>query len=159
MEDIDNYRTSLTTLNSVNKADCLPNEITDNLEDQPCENVDDYFSPPGNKSNSPNMPKLAKKCDININTTTDGVIMPVCVPNLDRNAVLSNYTKSNRYAKYVNSSKYTMVGVGSENDWMVLILSTNTSTGSFSAASSLLAVAWKGQCLLTMLFGSLILLF
>lgn len=50
--------------------------------------------------------------------------------------MLSNYTHSGSYAQFLNNSKYTGAGLGSEDDWMVLVLTTNTTTGSFSAAAT-----------------------
>lgn len=158
LEDINNYRQkkSLPKLEESDKASCLAEKIADDLEDQPCENAGDYYPSPGEGTKKiPRFEKLVKKCKINVNSTIDGVVMPVCVPNLDRNSVLSNYTESDHYAKYVNSSDYTGAGVGSENDWMVLVLTTNTSSGSFSSASSLLADACKGRHLLLALFLAL----
>jgi hypothetical protein len=64
--------------------------------------------------------------------------------------LFSNYTKYSHFTKYLNNSKYTIAGVGSEDDWMVLIISTNTSSGDFSSASSLLVGVWKGHWLLMM---------
>ncbi|CAI8612001.1 unnamed protein product [Vicia faba] len=69
--------------------------------------------------------------------TSDGVILPVCVPKLEPTVVLSNYTHNDIYAKFLNNSKYTGVGLNSEDDWMVLVLTTTTPTGTFSAATSL----------------------
>ncbi|CAI8613254.1 unnamed protein product [Vicia faba] len=85
----------------------------------------------------PNLQRHIDKCDINMNTTTDGVILPVCVPKLEPTVVLSNYTHNDIYAKFLNNSKYTGVGLNSEDDWMVLVLTTTTPTGTFSAATSL----------------------
>jgi hypothetical protein len=62
---------------------------------------------------------------------------------LEATVVLSNYTHSDIYAKFLNNSKYTGVGLGSEHDWMVLVLTTNTTTGTFAAATSLhVNVVW-----------------
>lgn len=137
--------------------------MAEELEDQPCENASDYFPEGDSSSNKiPNFEKLVKKCKINMNTTKDGVVMPVCVPKLDRNIVLSNYTESDHYAKYVNDSKYIGAGAGAENDWIVLILTTNTSSGDFSSATSLLAHhACNGHHLLILplILASLLLLF
>ena len=83
------------------------------------------------------MQRHIDKCDINMNTTTDGVILPICVPKLEPTVVLSNYTHNDIYAKFLNNSKYTGVGLNSEDDWMVLVLTTTTPTGTFSAATSL----------------------
>ncbi|KAI4301807.1 hypothetical protein L6164_035051 [Bauhinia variegata] len=161
LQDINQYRESLKlgVLNEVNKASCLADRIADYLEDQPCQNANDYYPDSSGNSKFPNLQKLARKCRININTTTDGVIMPVCVPDLEQDAVLSNYTKTDHYAKYLNNSKYTGVGVGSEDDWMVVILSTNSSTGTFSSAASLLVSAWMGHYLLPLFLASLLLPF
>ncbi|XP_073220831.1 uncharacterized GPI-anchored protein At3g06035-like [Cicer arietinum] len=108
------------------------------IEDTPCEKVSQYYpvSGPGGNQRISNMQKHIDKCGININTTTDGVILPVCVSKLEPTIVLSNYTHSDIYAKFLNNSKYTGVGLGSEDDWMVLVLTTNTTAGTFSAATT-----------------------
>ena len=115
----------------------------------------DYSAAPGNKPNFTNFDKLLDKCDINGNNTLDGVILPVCVPKLDPTAVLSNYTNS-QYAKYLNDSSYTGAGIGSEENWMVVVLSTNTSTGSFSGAASLIANISMSNNLVALFFGLLV---
>ena len=119
-------------------AACLAEKIADKLDALSCENAFDYSSAPGNKSNFTNFDKLLDKCDINGNITLDGVILPICVPKWDPTTVLSNYTNS-QYAKYLNDSSYTGARIGSKDDWMVVVLSTNTSTGSLSGAASLIA--------------------
>ncbi len=156
-EGLNGYRQSLNLPNFTdnNNAACLAEKIADQLQDQPCENAYDYSSTPGTKPNFTNIDKLLDKCDINENNTIDGVILPVCVPKLDTILVLSNYTNS-LYAKYLNDSSYSGAGIGSEDDWMVVILSTNTSTGSFSGAASLLANISMGNYMVAFLFGLLI---
>ncbi|KAK7284338.1 hypothetical protein RJT34_19083 [Clitoria ternatea] len=131
---------NLSPLNQVPKAACLADEVAEEIEDMPCENVKQFYPGPGLGGNLkiPNLQKHIDKCDININTTSDGVILPVCVSKLEPTVVLSNYTHSDQYAQFLNNSRYTGVGLGSEHDWMVLVLTTNTTTGSFSAAISLL---------------------
>ncbi|KAG2694866.1 hypothetical protein I3760_08G163700 [Carya illinoinensis] len=137
-EGINSYRQSLNLPNFTenDNAGCLADEIADQLEDQPCKKAHDYSSGPGTNPKFSNFNKLLHSCDINVNTTVDGVIMPVCVPKLDPTLVLSNYTNS-QYAKYLNDSSYTGAGIASENDWIVVILSTSTSTGNFSGVASL----------------------
>ena len=76
------------------------------------------------------------------------MILPVCVPKLVPTLVLTNYTHSS-YAKHLNNSKYTGVGVGSEDDWMVVVLSTSTPTGSFSKAVSLVSQMGFGHYLIS----------
>ena len=89
------------------------------------------------------------------NNTLDGKILPICVPKLDPTAVLSNYTNS-QYAKYLNDSSYTGAGIGSEENWMVVVLSTNTSIGSFSGAASLIANISMSNYLVVLFFGLLV---
>lgn len=56
---------------------------------------------------------------------------------------LSNYTHNDIYAKFLNNSKYTGVGLNFEDDWMVLVLTINTTTGTFYVANSIHAnVVW-----------------
>ncbi|KAL2345704.1 hypothetical protein Fmac_006989 [Flemingia macrophylla] len=137
---INSYRQTknLPPLNRVPKATCLADEVADEIEDTPCQNANQFYpsSAPGGNLRIPNLQKHIEKCDININTTTDGVILPVCVSKLEPTIVLSNYTHSDQYAQFLNNSKYTGAGLGSEDDWMVLVLTTNTTTGSFSASTS-----------------------
>lgn len=129
---------NLSPLNRVPKAYCLADEIAEEMEDIPCEQVSQYY--PGGSMQIPKLQKHIDKCDINITTTSDGVILPVCVAKLEPTVVLSNYTHSDVYAKYLNNSKYTGAGLGSEDDWMVLVLTTNTPTGTFAADASTLHV-------------------
>ncbi|KAK7391987.1 hypothetical protein VNO78_20413 [Psophocarpus tetragonolobus] len=162
LRDINTYRKvfNLPVLDEREKASCLAEEIAEDLEKTKCEDFRDYYPLPGYTSKIPNFQKNVEKCKININTTREGVVMPVCVPDLDSDNLFSNYTKSNRYTKYLNNSKYKIAGIGSEEDWMVIIISTNTSSGDFSSATSLLASSSKAHFLaLAFFFTLLILLF
>lgn len=140
MKGINSFRQTknLPPLNQVSKATCLAEKVADEIEDMPCQNVNQFYpsSVTGGNLKIPNLQKHIDKCDININTTTEGVILPVCVSKLEPTIVLSNYTHSDHYAQFLNNSKYTGAGLGSEDDWMVLVLTTNTTTGSFSAATA-----------------------
>ncbi|OIV95115.1 hypothetical protein TanjilG_21505 [Lupinus angustifolius] len=135
---INSYRQvqKLTPFIKVSKASCLAEEVAEDLEDEPCENVNQYAPGLTSSPKIPNLEKHIDKCDININTTIDGVVLPVCVSKLEPTIVLSNYTHTDRYSRYLNNSVYTGAGLGSEHDWMVLVLTTNTTTGSFSASAS-----------------------
>ncbi|KAF5463435.1 hypothetical protein F2P56_019350 [Juglans regia] len=137
-QGINSYRQSLNLpeFTENDNAGCLADEIADQLEDLPCDNASDYSFAPGTTPKFSNFNKLLHSCHINVNNTVDGVLMPVCVPKLDPTLVLSNYTNS-QYAKYLNDSSYTGAGIASEDDWIVVILSTNTSTGNFSGVASL----------------------
>lgn len=61
--------------------------------------------------------------------------MPACIPNLESNLVLSNFTQS-QYTKYLNDSQYTGAGIASEDNWIVVVLTTNTPEGSFAKADT-----------------------
>lgn len=63
----------------------------------------------------------------------DSVILPACVSNHDQSLVLTNFTKS-EYLKNLNDSKFTGIGIGSDDNWIVVVLTTKTSEGSFSPA-------------------------
>lgn len=137
LQGLNSYRNSLQlpALAKNKKAECLANEVADKLEDKPCiGNTGAITTASGPKPQIPNYPDLLKKCDIDPNTTTDGVILPVCVPNHVQTLVLTNYTHT-QYTKYLNNSKYTGAGVGSEDDWMVVVLTTNTPSGSFASTN------------------------
>lgn len=161
LHDINIYRQvlNLPVLDERVKASCLAEEIAEDLEDKKCDEFRNYYPLPGSTSKFPNFQKSVKKCKINVNTTKEGVIMPLCVPKLNTDDLFSNYTKYHRYTKYLNNSKYKIAGIGSENDWMVLIVSTNTSSGDFSNATSLLAQALKGHFLMLALFLSALMVF
>ena len=143
---INSYRQTqkLAPFTEVSKAKCLADEVAEDIEKTPCESVNKYYPSTvsgGGNVNIPNLSKHIEKCHINISTTSDGVILPVCVAKLEPTIVLSNYTHSDRYAQFLNNSKYTGAGLGSEDDWMVLVLTTNTASGSFSASSAVHANA------------------
>lgn len=141
LQGINSYRKSLSlpALSKNKKADCVADEIADQLEDQPCTaTTSGAYITSGTQTQLTNYPKPLKKCKVDPSTTSDGVVLPVCVPHLVPTLVLTNYTRS-RYAKYVNDSKFTGAGIGSEDDWMVLVLSSNKPTGSFSSAVSLIS--------------------
>lgn len=60
--------------------------------------------------------------------------MPACVPNLEPSLVLTNFTKS-QYSGSLNDTKFTGAGIGSSGDWIVVVLSTESSNGSFENAT------------------------
>lgn len=134
------------------KADCLANEIADAMEDQTCATLATGAKVvPASQTQIPDYQKFLKKCNIDPNTTSDGVILPVCVPDLVPTLLLTNYTHTS-YSKYLNNSKFTGAGLGSEDDWMVVVLTTGTPTGSFSAAAATLLIA-NVACLFSLVLG------
>lgn len=137
LQGINSYRTSLnlTTLHENDKAKCLADEMADQFKDQPCTNTTGANTVPGTEPQFSDYPKLLSKCKLNVTTTRDGMIMPACVPNLVQDLVLSNYTKS-QYSNYLNDTKFTGVGIGSDENWIVVILTTNNLEGSFTPDTS-----------------------
>ncbi|KAI5658898.1 hypothetical protein M9H77_27691 [Catharanthus roseus] len=131
------YRQTLGVppLTKHDKAGCLADEIAENIENRPCPPAGTIISAaPGLQPQLDNYPDLVKKCGIDINTTQDGVILPVCVPKRVATLVLTNYTQS-QYARYLNNSRYNGIGIGKEDDWTVVVLASNTPAGSFASTA------------------------
>ncbi|KAL5566103.1 hypothetical protein UlMin_029267 [Ulmus minor] len=149
IEDLKEYRESqqLPILTKNDKAACLAGEIADDLDDnQPCSKADDFTNDPASSvPKAVDYDKHLKTCQIDRNTTKDGIILPVCTPKLVGNLFYNTYNSS-AYKKYFNDSNYTGVGVGSEDEWIVVVLSTDKQTGSFSGAVSLLAFGMVQYC-------------
>ena len=59
--------------------------------------------------------------------------MPACVAGLVPAVVLANYTKS-QYNWFLNDSQFSGVGIASEGDCVVVVLSTSTGSGDYSPA-------------------------
>ena len=94
-------------------------------------------------------------CDIKEKHTVQGVVLPACVPRFDPFLVLFNYTTL-QYAKYLKDSNYTETGIGSEDNWIVVVLSTNTLAGNLSDAASLIANVGMGNSLVALFIGFLV---
>ncbi|KZV39939.1 hypothetical protein F511_11319 [Dorcoceras hygrometricum] len=128
--------TNAPALTRNDKADCVADEIANQLENRPCtSNVSQSIS---------DYPNVAQKCNVDANTTSDGIVLPVCVPNRVPTLVLTNYTQT-QHARFLNNTRYTGVGFGSEEDWTVLVLTTSTTGGSFAGQSqghALFASGW-----------------
>jgi hypothetical protein len=161
LKGINNYRVSLnlTALIKNDNAECLADELADQFKDQPCTNTTGSNTVPGTETQFSDYPNLLTKCHLNVSNTRDGVIMPACVPNLDPSLVLSNFTKS-QYSDSLNGTSYTGAGVGSKDNWIVVILTTNTPAGSFAPnnAASLVSRIGFIYHLLFLLMGSIFLL-
>ncbi|XP_075476631.1 putative GPI-anchored protein At5g19250 [Primulina tabacum] len=138
LQAINQYRTSLnlTTLTKNDRAECLSSKVAHQFKDQPCTNTTGSNTIPGTEPQYTDFPNLLIKCQLNSTITRDGQIMPACVPNLDPSLVASNFTKS-QYTRYLNDSAFTGVGIGSEGNWIVVILTTSTSDGSYSVGTNL----------------------
>lgn len=158
-QGINSYRTSLnlTALTKNDNAECFAEEIADQFKNQPCTNTTGANTVPGTEPQFADYPNLLAKCHLNISNTRDGAIMPSCVPNLDPNLVFTNFTQS-QYSGKLNDTKYTGAGIGSDGNWIVVVLTTNTSEGSFvtyNAASLTSKIGLISHLLLLM--GSLLL--
>ncbi|XP_028782189.1 uncharacterized GPI-anchored protein At3g06035-like isoform X2 [Neltuma alba] len=136
-QGINEYRKTLklTTLTKNDNAECLADELADQFKNQPCTNATGANTVPGTEPQFPNYPNLLAKCHLNVSDTRDGAVMPACVPGLDPSLVLTNFTKS-LYSQNLNDTKYTGIGIGSDNDWIVVVLTTSTAEGSYARATS-----------------------
>ncbi|XP_010480200.1 PREDICTED: uncharacterized GPI-anchored protein At3g06035-like [Camelina sativa] len=141
------------------KADCVADEIADKLEDQPCTNhsTAGTVTPGSVPPQLTNYQDILSECKIDPNTTRDGLILPVCIPNRIPTLALTNYTQTG-YAKYLNDSRYVGAGVGSEKEWMVVVLTTSTPGGSFTAGKATSVRVMTGLGLMGFLFSCLVLL-
>ncbi|XP_050380761.1 uncharacterized GPI-anchored protein At5g19250-like [Argentina anserina] len=158
LQGINSYRRSISlpALIKHDKADCLAGEIADDIQDQPCSSRTNgaAISPATTSTDIPSLANNLNKCKIDVNSTVDGVIMPVCVPKAVSTLVLTNYTNSQRYAKFLNNSRFTGVGIGTEEDWTVVVLATSTTTGDFAnAAGSLVSRVATAYCLVSFMLG------
>ncbi|KAK6911529.1 hypothetical protein RJ641_023622 [Dillenia turbinata] len=124
------YRMSLNlpVLQMNDDADCIADEASEELEDQPCFNSTTTIGATGGFQ-LPSYQDLLDRCDMTYNST--GAVLPVCVPKLAPTPLLPKYTKS-PYAKYLNDSRYTGVGIASEDYWMVVVLTTSTPAENFA---------------------------
>lgn len=137
-QGINSYRASalnLTALAKNDNAECLADGIADQFKNQPCTNTTGSNTVPGTEPQLADFPNLLAKCHLNVSNTRDGVIMPACIPNLDPDLVLTNFTKS-QYSMNLNQTNFTGIGIGSEDNWIVVILTTSTPEGSYVPAQS-----------------------
>lgn len=150
---------NLNTLTKNDNAECLAEEVADQFKSQPCTNSTGSNTVPGTEPLIPNYESLLAKCHLNISNTKDGSVMPACVPNLDPSLVLTNFTQT-LYSGNLNDTKYTGAGIGSDGNWIVVVLTTNTSEGSFETynAASLTTKIGHISHLLFLLMASLFLL-
>ncbi|XP_004496769.1 uncharacterized GPI-anchored protein At3g06035-like [Cicer arietinum] len=136
-QGINKYRSSLNlkALTKNKNADCLADKIADQFKNQLCTNTTGANTVPGTEPQFSNYPNLLAKCQLAISDTRDGTVMPACVPGLASSLVLANFTKS-LYSENLNDTKYTGIGIGSEDNWIVVVLTTDTPTGNFAPYSS-----------------------
>ncbi|XP_043724329.1 uncharacterized GPI-anchored protein At3g06035-like isoform X2 [Telopea speciosissima] len=154
LEGLNRYRTSLKlpALKENDNADCFADQLAEQYKSMPCTNTTGANTVPGTETQLSNYPDLLAKCQLNTTNTKDGMIMPACVPDLVPSLVLSNYTDS-QYSGYLNDSKYTGAGIGSEGNWIVVVLNTDTPAGSFESITSLAPKIGVIYPLLTLFLG------
>ncbi|KAL8155408.1 putative GPI-anchored protein At3g06035 [Apium graveolens] len=155
LQGINSYRRTkgLPELTKNDKAGCLADQIAEKMEGQPCARVTGSNSTPPSPPNPPqfsNYPDALKKCKVDIAHTKDGVILPVCVKDRVPTLVLTNYTQSS-YGVYLNNSKFTGAGIGKEEDWTVVVMSTNTPSGTLSSGS-----VYSNVCIMCHMFFLLV---
>lgn len=159
LQGLNSYRESLnlTSLTKNKNAECLADELADQFKNQPCTNSTGANTVPGTEKQLSNYPDLLAKCHLNVSNTRDGIVMPACVPNLEPSLVLSNFTKS-QYSDSLNDTKYKGAGIGSEDNWIVVILTTSTPEGSYVPynAASLISNIGLIYCLLFWLISALL---
>ncbi|KAJ3683872.1 hypothetical protein LUZ60_014099 [Juncus effusus] len=133
LKGLNSYRASLnlSSLASNTNAACLADQIAKQFKSQPCTNTTGSDTVPGTEQQFPNYPSFLSKCHINTTVTQDGQVLPACVPNLEQDLVLTNFTKT-QYNEYLNSTEYVGVGIADEGNWVVVVLSTNSPTGNYA---------------------------
>ncbi|KAK8548540.1 hypothetical protein V6N13_054669 [Hibiscus sabdariffa] len=132
--DTDEEDDLLKGINSY-RAECLADELADEFKNQPCTNSTGANTVPGTEPQFANYPNLLAKCHLNVSVTRDGAVMPACVPNLVPSLVLTNFTQS-QYSDNLNETKYTGIGIGSDGDWIVVVLTTSTAEGNYATAAT-----------------------
>ncbi|KAM6545382.1 hypothetical protein CsatB_026118 [Cannabis sativa] len=137
LQSINEYRASLnlTALVKNDNAECLADELSEQFQNRPCTNATGANTVPGTEPQFANYPNILTKCRLNVSNTRDGAVLPACVPNLDSSLVLTNFTRS-QYSNYLNDTKFSGIGIGSEDNWIIVVLTTNTAEGSFVPAQT-----------------------
>lgn len=133
---INSYRTTLnlSALTENQNAACLAEQLAKQFKGQECSNTTGSNTVPGTEQQFPNYPDFLNHCHLNATVTQDAAVMPACVPGLVPDLVLSNFTKS-QYSQSLNESNFVGAGIADEGNWVVVVLSTNTPSGSFAPAT------------------------
>lgn len=124
---VNTYRASLnlSSLTKDENAECLADRIADQFNDRLCTNTTGSNAALGAVNQFSNYPQFLSQCRLNISNAGDGIILPVCVRGLRSDVVLSNFTRS-QYSRYLNDSRYVGAGIATEDDWIVMVLTTNS---------------------------------
>ncbi|ESQ29764.1 hypothetical protein EUTSA_v10023896mg [Eutrema salsugineum] len=161
LQGLNSYRTAqrVPPFAKNDKADCVADEIADKLEDEPCTNhtTASTVTPGSVPPRLSNYQEILSECKVDANSTRDALILPVCIPNRVPTLALTNYTHTG-YAQYLNDSRYVGAGVGSEKEWMVVVLTTSTPGGSFASGEAISARATAGLAMMGLLFSCILVL-
>lgn len=140
-------------------AACLASKLALRLRDEVCSSPDDFNKELTSETKLSDFHNLLPKCHINYNSSVDGIVLPACVPDPDPDSVVRNFTSSHD-RQYLDDGNFTGAGVGTYDDWVVVVLSTNTSSGNFTNGGFSLAMDGGGSigvmALLLGLFVSLL---
>ncbi|KAL0552526.1 hypothetical protein IC582_011642 [Cucumis melo] len=134
------YRSSkeLTPMNRNSKADCFVKQIAWDFDDQLPLSIFTSGSniTPSNLTQLPNLPDYLTRCNIELNNTKNGLILPLHIPTLVSNLVLHGCTHS-QMANYLSKPEFTSIGIGCYEQWAVFAFATDSPTGSFNSAVTL----------------------
>eukprot|EP00249_Psilotum_nudum_P034397 c53401_g1_i1 orf=273-875(+) len=137
LNDINQYRTQvvgISALSSNTGASCMAEKVLTKFKGTACTNSTGVDTVLGQEQQFPEYPDWVSTCKLAVESTHDGQILPECVPgnDLSQSAKVAsyNYTHS-QDSEYINDTKYTSAGVASVDNWFVLILATNASTGDY----------------------------
>lgn len=137
---MNSYRSfnKLSTMTKNSNAECLVQQIAWDFDDESPLSTFTSGSTiaPSNFSQLPNLPDYLSQCKIELNHTKNGAIVPLYVPKLALNLVLSECTHS-QMVEYLRKPEYTSVGIGYYEQWAVLAFGTNSTAGSFSSSANL----------------------
>ncbi|RWV84050.1 hypothetical protein BHE74_00019787 [Ensete ventricosum] len=137
LKGINDYRVSLnlSQLTANENADCLAEQLASAYKGLDCTNTTGSDTVPGTEQQFSNFPDFLSHCHLNATVTRDGSIMPACVPGLDPQLVLANFTES-QYNQNLNDSSYVGIGTADEGNWVVVVLTTNTPAGNYAPATA-----------------------
>ncbi|KAJ8447744.1 hypothetical protein Cgig2_015107 [Carnegiea gigantea] len=130
------------------QADCLAEKLIENddlkLKERTC-------APGHHGSYIEDHKKVVENCDMDPKKVSHGIFLPVCVPNLNPDLLLGNYTKTT-YQKLLEGPKFNAVGFASKDDWVVVVLGTQNDYGSLASRGAGLGYELI-HCFLPLLLG------
>lgn len=137
LDQINQYRIAgnLPALTENQGAACVAQGLANYYKGKACTNSTGADALDG--SQPENLPAVLPTCNLQPDNVENGFIAPDCVPPgtspADAYLVASqNYTEFDAYSEQLNNTQFTSAGVGSvDNEWFVLILATNESSGNY----------------------------